>query len=324
MKNKIRTFINKIPELPLIRHLIQWSKVHTLPGFQGVSIYATLSFIIMELRRNDLETRASAMSYSFFIALFPSLIFLFTLSAYLPKSWDFYHTLEASLNSILPDQTQDYLWQNIVSSLKPKAKGSILSIGFFLALYFASNGILTMMRGFDKTYHTSFYKRSFVKKNAVAILITFLFGILLILSVVVIVLGNLILNWLFAIVKLSYLANLSIGIMKYLILFILFYITIDIIYRIGPALRRPINSFSPGTIFATVTSIITSVLFAYFLDNFSTYHKVYGAISALIITLVWIRINVVIILLGFELNAGIIVNRDLMKQVNEKISEYDL
>lgn len=313
-----------IRELPLIKQFIQFTKDVTLPGFQGVSIYSTFSFIAKELKRNDINTRASAMSYSFFLALFPSLIFIFTLSAYLPKSWDFIHVLESSMNSILPDQTQDYLWKNIVEGLRPKAKGSILSIGFLLAILFASNGMLTMMRGFDKTYRTSFRKRSFIESHTVALILTILFGVLLILSVVVIVVGNNMINWLFSLVNLSSIANFLILALKYLILLFLFYITIDIIYRIGPALRKPMKNFSPGTIFATVASILTSVLFGYFVDNFANYHKVYGAISALIITLIWLRINVLIILLGFELNAAIIVNRDLMQQVNEEVSEYDL
>jgi membrane protein len=77
------------------------------------------------------------------------------------------------------------------------------------------------------------------------------------------------------------------------------------------------KGFSPGTIFATTTSILTSVVFGYFVENFSSYHKIYGAISALIITLVWIRINVLILILGFELNAGIIINRDIKSDIDE-------
>ncbi len=299
--------------MPIIRQFIRWSKVYTLPGFQGVTIYSTFTFIWRELKRNDINMRASAMSYSFFLALFPSLIFLFTLSAYLPKTWDFISVLENSFNSVLPDQAQEYLWKNIVGGLRPKANGSFLSIGFLLAVLFASNGILTMMRGFDKVYRSSFRKRSFLESQSIALILTLLFGILLILSIVVVIMGNQILEWLFTIFKLKFLLTFSFTLLKYSILLILFYITIDLIYRLGPAFRRPMKSYSPGTIFATVTSIVTSVLFGYFIDNFSTYHKVYGAISALIITLVWIRINVLIILLGFELNAGIIVNRDLMK-----------
>ena len=116
--------------------VIQWSKTHSLPGFYGVSIYTTLSFINFELKKNDLETRASAMSYNFFLALFPTLIFLFTLTAYLPKSWDFFTTLENSLNSIMPVGAKDYLWKNIVGAIRPKANKSFLSIGFILAVFF--------------------------------------------------------------------------------------------------------------------------------------------------------------------------------------------
>ncbi|HMW38858.1 MAG: YihY/virulence factor BrkB family protein [Saprospiraceae bacterium] len=315
MKVNIHKWISRIPELPVIRQFIHWSKHYTLPGFQGVSIYATLTFIIKELKNNDINIRASAMAYDFFLALFPSMIFLFTLSAYLPKSWDFVTVMETSLNSVLPDQAQDYLWKNIVGSLKPKASGNFLSIGFVLAIFFASNGILTMMRGFDKVYHSSFRKRGFLERQSVALVLTILFGILLMLSVVVVIMGNKILLWLFSFLHLTFMQNVSGTILKYLILIFLFYLTIDLIYRLGPAFRKPMKSYSPGTIFATATSLLTSILFGYFIDNFSSYHKVYGTISALIITLIWIRLNVLILLLGFELNAGIIVNRDMMNEM---------
>ncbi|MBK9632595.1 MAG: YihY/virulence factor BrkB family protein [Saprospiraceae bacterium] len=103
----------------------------------------------------------------------------------------------------------------------------------------------------------------------------------------------------------------AIKILQYLIVLLLFFTVIDLIYRYGPALRKPIGFFSPGTIFATIASILTSMIFGYFVENFSQYHKVYGAISTLIITLVWIRLNVLILLLGFEINAAIIINRGL-------------
>lgn len=324
MKNKIEKYVQLLWKLPLISQFIHWTKVYSAPGFQGVSLYATFTFIIKELKRNDIDMRASAMAFSFFLALFPALIFLFTLSAYLPKSLDFINQLESSLSSVIPDQARDYLWKNIISSLRPRSNGGILSIGFVLALFFASNGIHTMMMGFDKTYKSTFRKRTFFESQSVALILTVLFGILLTLSVIIITVGNNLILWLFSFVKLSAFASIMITMLKYLIMIILFYYTIDLIYRLGPALRKPMAKFSPGTIFATLTSILTSILFGYFIDNFSTYHKIYGAISALIITLVWIKLNVLIILLGFELNAGIIVNRDLMKEPSGRLSEYDL
>ncbi len=296
---------------PLSDFLVAFSKRYSLPGFHGVSLFTLFTFIHQEIRKNDISTRASAMSFHFFLALFPAILFLFTLTAYLPKELDLFNNLERSLRDILPEDTSKYLWNNIISGLKPQARGSILSLGFFLALYFASDGILAMMKGFDKTYRSSFRKRSFLEKQMVAIGITLLLGFLLVLSVVLLILGGIIFKWFFGLLKLGKLASYSITLLQYSVVLMLFITVIDLIYRYGPALRKPLGFLSPGTIFATTTSILSSVLFAYFVENFSTYHKVYGAISALVITLLWIRINVLILILGFEINAAILVNRQL-------------
>jgi membrane protein len=307
---------SRIANIGFIKKIVYWSKNHTLPGFQGISIFNVFNFIANELRNNDLNVRASAISFSFFLALFPSLIFIFTLTAYLPKSWDFYTALENSIFTLMPDKAEDYFWKNIVSGIRPRAKGGILSIGVVLAIYFASEGIMSLMRGFDKAYKSSFRRRSWLEKQAVALFLTFLLSLLLIFSILVLILGTQIFQWVFGILKLSKMGLLSIKLLQYLIIGLLFYSIISLIYRYGPALRKPLKRFTPGAIFATVTSILSSILFGYFVDHFSNYHKVYGAISALIITLVWIRINVLILILGFELNASIVVNRDL-KIANE-------
>jgi len=304
-------FKNFVRESSIYVEVLEFSKRNSLPGFHGVSIYNLVSFIRDELKRNDISTKSSAMSYHFFLALFPAIVFLFTLTAYLPKEFDLFLTLEVSMRNILPEDTSRYLWDNVISGLKPQAKGSLLSLGFILALYFASDGILAMMKGFDKTYKSSFRKRSFLEKQIVALSITILLGLLLIVSVILLILGGTIFSWFFGILKLGVVAASAIKILQYLIVLLLFFTVIDLIYRYGPALRKPIGFFSPGTIFATIASILTSMIFGYFVENFSQYHKVYGTISTLIITLVWIRLNVLILLLGFEINAAIIINRGL-------------
>ena len=119
--------------------------------------------------------------------------------------------------------------------------------------------------------------------------------------------------------------KISITSLKYLVTLILFYSVIAIVYRYGPSIKKPIKGISPGAMFATIASIITSILFGIFVDRFSSYHKIYGAISALIITLIWMRLNTLILILGFELNAAIIVNRDLMlqKNLNQRIASTE-
>lgn len=311
--------MSNFTEWPFWKQVISWTKEHSFPGFRKVPIYHVFHFLIQEAKRNDLNTRASAMTYHFFLALFPSLIFLFTLTAYLPKSLDFYATLESAISSILPPGANDYVVHDILSNLKPKAKSSFLSIGFVLALYFGSEGILALMHGFDKTYKSSFRKRNWIEKQLTAVWMTFGLGLLMIVSILSIIFGEKILRWLLDYINMSDFLKISISSLKYFVTLLLFYSVVAMVYRYGPAIRKPMKGLSPGALFTTIASILITVLFGIFIDKFGTYHKVYGAISALIITLIWIRFNTLILILGFELNAAIIVNRDIMQE--SKIQE---
>ncbi len=314
MTNPKTSLKYRIERLPVVKQIVDWSNTHSFPGFRGVTIGQVFYFLFQEAKRNDLNTRASAMTYHFFMALFPSLIFLFTVTAYLPKGLDFYKTLEQSIISILPKGAEEYVITDIINSLRPRAKGSFLSIGFILAIWFGAEGILSMMRGFDKTYKSSFRKRKWLETQLTAILLTFALGFLLISSVLSIIFGEKILRWILDYIHMSSFLKISISTLKYLITVLLFYGVISLMYRYGPAIKKPIKGLSPGAALATIATIITSILFGLFVEKMGSYHKVYGAISALIIMLIWIRLNTLILILGFELNAAIIVNRDLMSE----------
>ncbi len=300
-----------ISSIPILSRLLGWSKKNSFPGFRGVSVYLVAQFLWREVRRNDLNTRANSMAYSFFLALFPFVFFLFTLTAYLPKSLDFYHTLENSILSILPSEAEEYIFKDIIMSIRPKANTSFISLGFLFALIFASNGIMAMMRGFDKTYRTSFKKRKWYETLLVSWALTCLVAVLLIASVVTIIFSEKIIRYINYFLPIDSVAHWIIAGCKYCIIVLLFYSVISMIYRYGPAAHKPIKGISPGAVLATLGSILTSVAFQYFVEHFSSYHKVYGAISALLITLLWIRLNAFILIMGFELNAAIIVNRDI-------------
>jgi membrane protein len=76
---RIKAFWEGIPEWPVVRGFIAWTKEHSLPGFFKIPIYDVAVFVFNEIRRFDLFTRANSIAYSFFISLFPSLLTLFTL-----------------------------------------------------------------------------------------------------------------------------------------------------------------------------------------------------------------------------------------------------
>ncbi len=298
-----------ILELPLVRTMLHWSKTHSLPGFFKVPVYDVAVFLYNESRRVTIVSRANAMAFSFFLSLFPAIIFLFTLATHLPLYDTFESEINSYINQIMPSNAGQQLQKSIKTLVKPNS--SFLSIGFLLAVYFSSNGMLSLMSGFEKTHLRAFRKRPAWKKRLIAIFLTMQLGVLLSASVVFIILGNTFITWLFDFAHISRFAVHVIEVFRWLVTIALFYFSIALIYRYGTALHHKLKWLTPGASLATIFSIVTSLAFSFYVEAFNTYNKIYGSIGTIIVLMLWIQLNCFILLVGFELNASIAVNRDL-------------
>lgn len=296
----------------LYRWVIKWSQKTTLPGFARLSLYTVVGFIWKEIKRDDITTRANSVAFSFMLSLFPTIIFLFTLVPLLPIS-NLDNIINGYLNDFLPNNATNFL-NEIITDLTKKKRGGLLSVGFIMAVYFASNGMMALMRGFEKTYDDTFKKRSGVEKRVIAIRMTFLLAILVIGSALFIILSNLIFGTLFKWLALNTFSRVFFNVLKWVVVVSLFYAVITTIYRYAIPTKRRLPYVTPGAALATFFSICSSIGFSYFVNNFGTYNKVYGSIGALIVVMIWIQINSFILLLGFELNASIAVNREIRRQ----------
>ena len=315
----VREYWNKIVEKYMSSKLVvttrTWMKATVLPGFQGVSLYEVYVFLKKELQDSKLDSKASGIAFSFFISLFPTIIVLFTLMAYFPIYKNFYALISETVHDLMPGNAEKMVMDSIKDLTTIKRKG-LLSVGFILAIYFSSNGMLAMMSGFEKSYKGTFKKLGFFYKRLIALQLTFLLGFLLFASVILVILGNTLISMLVKFVKASWFSFTSLFLLRWIAIFILMYGGISIIYRYGAPLRRKMPIWNPGSILATTGSILTSVVFSYYVDNFGNYNAVYGSIGTLIALMVWLQINIFIVLAGFELNASIAVNRDMKENDN--------
>lgn len=309
----------KIPKSPFLRQAIRFvnsikriGKKYSFPGFAGIPIYYVIRFIIQELTKDDLTTRANSVAFNFFLSIFPAVIFLFTLIPLFPGSLDLLTLFSNSTKDIIPETAHNYLFE-IIEGVVSIKRGGLLSIGFFLALIFASSGVSTLMYGFDKSYAHTFKKRGLIRHRLVAIALTTLLTLLLVSSMTLIVFSNQILSTLNLDFFDSSTNAFIFSILKWLTVIAIFYLAITLIYRYGPSMYQRIPYLNPGATLATAFSILTSLGFAAFVNNFGRYNEIYGSIGALIVILVWIQINSFIILAGFELNASIAVNRFIFK-----------
>jgi len=302
---------------PLIRWGIIKAKTTSFFGLGGVPVYNVILFIIQESINDDLITRARSVAFSFFLSIFPSILILISIGALLP--FDLVPWLQSVLQGVLPETAEDFLF-DVIGDLEKLPHSGLLSIGFLLAIYFSSSGINTLMTGFQKSYPGTFKERSWIRQQFVAILLTGVLFILLIGTTLLLLTGNFFIAWLVDRVELGIAPTLLIQFLKWIIIISLFYSIIAMIYKIGPALRKKFKFFSPGATVATVITILITLGFSLYVNNFGTYNKLYGSIGAIIVLMVWLQLICTIILLGFELNASIAVNKDLRER---KISEFE-
>jgi membrane protein len=316
MLQQIQSFIQKNAVTTFI---VKWAKGKTFSGFQGVSLFAVVRFLYTEVFRNPMTmTRANAIAFSFFMSLFPALLVLFSLIPFvitvLPiKQTDILNQIKDTLNEVMPNKTGDTLNMFISAFLKKK-RTDYFSIGFILSIYFASNGLMALMRSFEKN-HALFERLKPLQKRIRAIGMTFMLGILLVVSTLLVILGNQIFAWLFKLLKISTIAASFFIVLKWFVVIAAIYIGIAIIYKYGITLKRELHILSPGALVATLLSLLSSIVFSFYVDHFGQYDKVYGSFVAGIVLLLWLQLNAIILIVGFELNAAIAVNRDLSSKM---------
>lgn len=288
-----------ILKLPIISTIIEKLKKLVLPGFEGVPLFDVLVFFVRGLQNGDLTNRSAGLAFNFFLAIFPSIIFLFTLIPYIPIE-NFQEQLLGLMKGVMPKSAFEATESTIEDIIKNQ-RGSLLSIGFLSALFFSTNGFNSMIRAFNLTYH-SVESRKPLMQRLISFLLVIIVFLLLVVAIGLTVYSELILN------KLPFGDNLTSFLIKFgrvVILFALFLCTVSFIYYLAPAKKSGWKFISVGSTFTTLLSILASVGFAFYVNNFGQYNKLYGSIGTLIVVLLWIYFNSIILLLGFELNASI-------------------
>ncbi|QQL51195.1 YihY/virulence factor BrkB family protein [Mucilaginibacter ginkgonis] len=295
--------------------IIDWTKVAIIPGFRPLPLHTVAVFFFKEIQQESLVNKASSLAYSFMLAFFPAIIFLFTLIPYVPVH-HFQDELIGLIATVLPHNA--YLaFESTIKDIIKNQNGSLLSIGFVSAAYFATNGIYKLMQAFNKS---SLIKetRPWLRRRWIALVLTFVISMSLFLAICILIAGQAVIVFIRTRLDTDgWFWSYVISFVRWLIVVVIFFFTLALLYRYGPAhKRRRWKLVSPGAILATTLAVLTSMGFSYYINNFGAYNKVYGSIGTLIVVMIWLYLNSLIILIGFELNASI----DLSKQ-NVKIAK---
>jgi len=299
---------DKLSKIPVINILVKFLKQIKLPGFEGLSIYDLFELYILGIVKGALTTRASAIAFSFFTAIFPFLLFVIILIPYVPIA-NFQTEFLDFLNSFLPPQTSDFFFSNIFQNISGSGGAGLISSVFLLSMLLMANGVNAVFSGFESSYHKQLTRNPF-QQYMYALGIALILAVLLMLTVAVFGYFQIyILSPIYERFSGETLADDNglgwIIFAKYMFFVIMVYLATATLYYFGTKEGKQARFFSFGALLTTLLIILTSYLFGIYIDNFSKYNELYGSIGALLILLLYLWLNSNILLLGYELNAAL-------------------
>jgi len=305
----------------LSRKLLQyWERILakakriTVPGFDKMPLYDVMVFFWRSIVDGGLSTRASAIAFSFFTGLFPAIIFLFTLIPYIPVE-NFQTQLFLLIKDIVPSNAFLAI-EGTVTEILEKKQGGLLSLGFFMALIFSTNGFASMMTAFDASLH-SFERRTWLGQRLTALFLLAIMSVLLTVAIALITYGQHFINYLtlngylrdhFTIFMLTF--------AKWIVILLLFFMANSFLFYMAPAKKTKWRFISAGGTLSTFLSILTFLGFSYYINHFGQYNKLYGSIGTLLVIMLLMYLLSMILLVGFELNASI--NEALKQSLKKK------
>jgi len=274
-----------------------------LPGFDGMPLYDVIIFFVRGLMDGAITTRASSIAFKFFLAIFPAIIFVFTLIPYIPIH-NFQKTLLDTLQASVPDNFYSLL-SSTITDIISRQNGGLLSFGFIMALYFSSNGILGVIVAFNKTSH-SIETRKWWQQYMISIVLTVILVLIVVVSTGLILMGTIGMKYLITAHILK--KSLVLYLIKYgrwIIVLLMVFFGASFLYYLGPAKKLRFRFISAGSTLATLLFIATTSGFNYYVNNFARYNALYGSIGTIIVIMMWLYLNSIALLVGFELNASI-------------------
>jgi membrane protein len=291
----------RIEKIPVVRNLVRVLKRVKLPWLKGLSLYDLLELYGLGIVESALTYHASAIAFSFFMALFPFALFILNLIPYIPIE-GFQEDFLQFVKDGVPPNTFDAI-ENIINDILNNSHSGLVSSGFILSIFLMANGLNGILGGFESSRHV-LIKRGFIHQYIVALGMSLLLSVLLIVTVAIIVVFEvLIQKTIFQDVLNDQIPLIELGRYAFLILMIL--ITISILFKFGTKQDKNRAFISIGSVFTTILILLDSYAFGIWVIRFSKYNELYGSIGTLLILMFYIWINCMILLLGFELNAAV-------------------
>lgn len=292
---------HKLDKIPIIKQLVGFGKKITFSSLEGLSLYDIVELYVLGILKGAFSYRASAVAFSFFMALFPFALFILNLIPYIPIE-NFQDDFLFFVEKGVPPNTYEAI-ELIIKDIMNTSYKSLLSSGFILSIFLMTNGVNAILGGFEMSTHITI-TRGFFRQYFIALAISIALSLILIITVASIVIFEVIIQK----IKSQGLISNDVHLIewgRYLFVILMILITTSILYKFGTTETKHISFISYGAVFTTLLIVLTSFIFGIYVEKFARYNELYGSIGTLLVLMFYIWINCMVLLLGFELNATI-------------------
>lgn len=257
-----------------------------------------LIHLIVKVKRDDIFSLASQLAYYLVLSFFPFLIFLITLIGFIqPNPEDVLY----GMSNLLPTSVFQLI-QSTINEVISSQNAGLLGVSILLTIWTASSGFRAVIKGINKAYNLN-DKRSYITRSFISYISTIVLAVTIILTLILLVFGQLIGNYLIALLPLNGLMAFIWNILRYVVILIYLILVFATIYRYTPCKRVSWRNTIPGAIFSTFGWIAISLAFSFYINNFGNYSRLYGGLAAVFILMIWLFLMSIIFILGVEINS---------------------
>ncbi|MGI5835122.1 MAG: YihY/virulence factor BrkB family protein [Chloroflexota bacterium] len=256
-----------------------------------------------EIEEDDVFGMAAEMAYRFLFAIFPLVLFLVASLGFVGDALgldNLYDRVIAQARPFLPEQVTEVIDRYVNGLLTSRSK-AFLTVGLLGTLWGAAGGVGTLIKGLNRAYDVE-RPRPFWRRQAIALLVTFLLPITALTLLATAVAGRYLVVSLGDQVGLGHWAIEAIAWSRWPVLVLLLFGAYTLIYHYLPYYPSRYRHSLPGSVFATVGWLLLTQGFSLYVSNFGNYDKTYGSFGAIIAFLMWLYLVGVVVLVGAEIN----------------------
>lgn len=299
IKEKIKQFLRN-------NSVVKFTKRLKIKSLNNLSLYEFTGLLISGISQGIFGLRIGAVSWALFFSIFPFLLFLFSVLPYAPL----YTEIEELLFSqFLPRILPERITAEVISYVSETARGQeerggISWIYILLTIFLSSNGIAAIINGFNTSHYGFAKKRKGINHRLVSIILTLFFVVFIIAQLLLTYYSNFIWRYIEESRTFDDISPL-IFTLNFVSASLFYFTSLVMLYYFGTNVKQRLRSVFPGAVMATVLFFVMLMGFRYYIREFNKYDILYGSVGLVMIMMIFIYINVLLILIGFELNAAI-------------------